>query len=188
MSRKKEYIEEEVIEKAMGLFWRNGYETTSVRMLEKEMGINQFSIYSSFGNKKGVFLKSLACYKGKIKLELLDKLKNSSGGLKSIKQYFYDFMAFSKSNNLNKGCLMTNTVNELGEKADQEIMTEIVNFATNVKSLFIDKLESDQLKSHETIIKQSNYLMVSLQGLSVGSKMFSQEQLNDFIESTFDNL
>jgi TetR/AcrR family transcriptional repressor of nem operon len=97
-------------------------------------------------------------------------------------------MAFSKSNKLNKGCLMTNTVNELGEKADQEIMTEIVNFATNVKSLFIDKLESDQLKSHETIIKQSNYLMVSLQGLSVGSKMFSQEQLNDFIESTFDNL
>jgi TetR/AcrR family transcriptional repressor of nem operon len=188
MSRKKEYIEEEVIEKAMGLFWRNGYQTTSVRMLEKEMGINQFSIYSSFGNKKGVFLKSLDCYKGKIKLELLDKLKNSSGGIKSIKQYFYDFIDFSKSNKLNRGCLITNTVNELGEKADQEIMTEIVNFATNVRTLFIDKLESDKLKTQETIKKQSNYLMVSLQGLSVASKMFNQEQLNDFIENTFENL
>jgi AcrR family transcriptional regulator len=43
-----------VIEKAMSLFWRNGYQNTSVRMLEKEMGINQFSIYASFGNKHGV--------------------------------------------------------------------------------------------------------------------------------------
>jgi hypothetical protein len=36
-----------VIEKAMSLFWRNGYQNTSVRMLEG-MGINQFSIYASF--------------------------------------------------------------------------------------------------------------------------------------------
>ena len=59
MARKKEYIEDEVIEKAMALFWRNGYETTSIQMLEKEMGINKFSIYSSFGNKEGVFIERL---------------------------------------------------------------------------------------------------------------------------------
>lgn len=57
MPRKKQYNEQEVIEKAMQLFWRNGYETTSVQMLEKEMGINKFSIYASFGSKDGVFGK-----------------------------------------------------------------------------------------------------------------------------------
>ena len=56
MARQKKYIESEVIEKAMQLFWKNGYETTSVRMLEKEMGINQFSMYASCGNKQGVFI------------------------------------------------------------------------------------------------------------------------------------
>ncbi|KAA1247713.1 TetR/AcrR family transcriptional regulator [Aquimarina sp. RZ0] len=189
MARKKEYIEEEVIEKAMELFWRNGYEATSVRMLEKEMGINQFSIYSSFGNKKGVFLKSLACYRAKAKVELIDKLKNSSGGIQSIKEYFYDFINFSKdSTRTKKGCLITNTVNELGEKADTEIMSNIISFATNVKTLFIEKLESNKLKTPEMITKQANYLMVSLQGLSVASKMFDQKQLDDFIESTFENL
>lgn len=63
MARKKEYIESEVIEKAMTLFWRNGYENTSMQMLEKEMGINKFSIYSSFGSKHGVFVESLKTYK-----------------------------------------------------------------------------------------------------------------------------
>lgn len=188
MARKKEYIEEEVLEKAMQLFWRNGYETTSVRMLEKEMGINQFSIYSSFGNKKGVFLKSLACYKEKVKLELIDKLNNSSEGVTAIQQYFYDFTNFSKESTLSKGCLITNTANELGQKADQEIMANIVKFATDIKALFIEKLKTDQLKTKELISKQANYLMVSLQGLSVASKMFDQKQMNDFIESTFENL
>ena len=63
MARKKEYTENEVIEKAMALFWRNGFETTSMQMLEKEMGINKFSIYSSFGNKNGVLLESIKCYR-----------------------------------------------------------------------------------------------------------------------------
>jgi TetR/AcrR family transcriptional repressor of nem operon len=35
MARKKEYIEDEVIEKAMNLFWKNGYVTSSMQMLEK---------------------------------------------------------------------------------------------------------------------------------------------------------
>lgn len=185
MARKKQYIEEEVIEKAMELFWRNGYEATSVRMLEKEMGINQFSIYSSFVNKKGVFIKSLACYKRKARIELIDKLQKSSDGVDAIKQYFYDFILFSRESRINKGCLITNIVSELGEKADEEIMTEIVNFATNVKDLFIEKLKFNENKSDEVIRKQVNYLMVSLQGLSVASKMFDQEQLDDFIENTF---
>ncbi len=188
MARKKEYIEEEVIEKAMNLFWRNGYETTSVRMLEKEMGINQFSMYSSFGNKHGVFLESIKCYKKKAKQELIDKLKESTNGIEGIKEYFYNFIEFSKDTKLNKGCLLTNTVNELGEHADTIIMSEIIKFATDIKSHIIKKLETDKQKDSVTIAKQANYLMVSLQGLSVASKMFERQQLEDFIESAFKSL
>jgi len=63
MARKKEYIEEEVIENAMYLFWQNGYENTSMKMLEQEMGINKFSIYSSFGSKQ-VFMPLLVSMQG----------------------------------------------------------------------------------------------------------------------------
>jgi hypothetical protein len=35
MARNKQYNEQEVIEKAMSLFWRNGYQNTSVRMLKR---------------------------------------------------------------------------------------------------------------------------------------------------------
>jgi TetR/AcrR family transcriptional repressor of nem operon len=188
MARKKQYIEEEVIEKAMALFWRNGFETTSVRMLEKEMGINQFSMYSSFGSKEGVFLESIKCYKKKVHTELIIKLKESKEGVLAIKQYLYNFIEFAKDTDQNKGCLLTNTVNELGQNADKLILDEILKFASSVRELFIEKLKEDPSKSDELIQKQANYLMVSLQGLSVASKMFSEEQLDDFIVAATEHL
>ena len=175
------------IEKAMDLFWRNGYKTTSIRMLEKEMGINQFSIYSSFGSKQGVFLESIKCYKGKIK-EITDKLKKSSNGIEGIKQYFYDFIEFSKENLVKKGCLVTNTANELDDNADSIVHNEVVKFTGEIRELFFNNLIMDTTKSEETLNKQANYLIISMTGLSIASKAFSQKQLEDFIEITFENL
>ncbi|WP_318501522.1 helix-turn-helix domain-containing protein [Formosa sp. PL04] len=184
MSRKKQYNEEEVIEKAMDLFWRNGYEKTSVRMLEKEMGINQFSMYSSFVNKQGVFVGSITCYRSKIKV-LTDALKNSNNGKEGIKKFFYDFVEFSKENTLSKGCLITNTVNELGENADPIIRTEIEKFASDIRALFYNNLKQDASKDEETLEKQSNFLIICKQGLSNATKVFTKPQLVDFIEITF---
>ncbi|SHG49976.1 hypothetical protein SAMN05444483_1146 [Salegentibacter echinorum] len=47
MARQKEYKEEEVLEKAMNLFWRNGFETTSMQMLLHEIAL---SVAQSRGN------------------------------------------------------------------------------------------------------------------------------------------
>ena len=186
MSRRKAYIEEEVIEKAMYTFWKNGYKATSVRMLEKEMGINQFSIYASFKDKDGVFLKSLQFYKNKLRQEVLNKLINSQQGIESVKKYFYDFLEFSKEEDEFKGCLLTNSVFEIED--NDEAASEINEFAIKLRNCFRDKLAMDKKRTKKLLDKQANYLIVALQGLSVASKMLSKEQLDDFIEVTFNSI
>ena len=188
MPRKKNYIEEEVIEKAMQVFWKNGYEATSTRMLEKEMGINQFSIYASFKNKQGIFLETIKCYKKKLKIEALNTLINASDGVDGIKKYFYEFLRFTKEDNCYKGCFLTNTMNELGSEIDEVINSEINQFTYVVRGAFINALKSPNRKNEQTIEKEANYLFISLLGLSTSSKMLSEKQLNDFIEMTFKNL
>lgn len=187
MARKKEYNEEEVVEKAMELFWRNGYENTSMQMLEKEMGINKFSIYSSFGSKNGLFLESLKCYKQRLST-LMSKLENSSNGLLSIKLYFYDFLEFSKDNELSKGCLVTNAANELGETPDIEIQEALVQFTNGVKQLFTTILKQDSEKNEFVVEAQANYLLIAMYGLSSASRVFTAIQLENYIEHTFKNL
>ena len=187
MPRTKNYNEQEVIEKAMHLFWRNGYEATSMQMLEKEMGINKFSIYASFGNKDGVFLESLKCYKKNI-FKLINDLKSSPEGVESIKKYFYDFIKFTKDTAFGKGCLVTNTAHEVRAIATAEINSAMAQFTTEVTEVFRQKLSEDKTKSKNEVEEQTDYLMISMFGLSSATRMFSKKQLHHYIEHIFKNL
>lgn len=186
MARKKQYTEEAVIEKAMDLFWRNGYGATSVRMLEKEMGINQFSIYSSFKNKQGVFLESIKYYKKEIN-GIKEILKHSNTGILGIKQYFYNFLEFSTEQSKCKGCLVTNTVNEIKADAEPEVMIALKQFAEEIRALFVSNLKQDDQRAADDIEKQADFLMNTLLGLSIASKVFNKNQLENVIEVTFAN-
>jgi AcrR family transcriptional regulator len=50
------------LHKAMLLFWRHGYEATSVSDLTRTMGITPPSLYTAFGDKKGLFLEAVRLY------------------------------------------------------------------------------------------------------------------------------
>ena len=47
---------------AMLLFWRQGYEATSVADLTAAMNITPPSLYTAFGDKKRLFLEAVQCY------------------------------------------------------------------------------------------------------------------------------
>jgi AcrR family transcriptional regulator len=50
------------LREAMLLFWRHGYEATSVSELTKAMGITPPSLYTAFGDKKQLFLEAVQLY------------------------------------------------------------------------------------------------------------------------------
>ncbi|SDR81404.1 TetR/AcrR family transcriptional regulator [Christiangramia echinicola] len=187
MARNKKYSETVVVEKAMRLFWRNGYANTSMQMLEKEMGINKFSIYSSFGNKQGLFLESLKTYKGKIG-SIFKEFKNSNNGIEDIKTFFYNSVKICRVDGNEKGCLVTNTYNEFSEKEDEIINEQMTSFMTDLKQLFIEKLSINSNKDEEVILKQANYLLLAKHGLAAASRVNTEKEIEDYIEMTFKNL
>ena len=50
------------LQKALEVFWRKGYEGTSLPDLTQAMGINKPSLYAAFGNKEQLFLKAVELY------------------------------------------------------------------------------------------------------------------------------
>ena len=187
MARTKQYIESEVLEKAMFLFWNNGYENTSMQMLEKEMGINKFSIYASFGSKHGLFLESLKAYKERSK-KIFAKLISANNGVEDIKVFFYDSVENCNHADIPNGCLLTNTYNEFHASEDAIIKRKMNEFVSELKQLFIDKLSMDRSKTEETILRQANYLLLAKHGLALASKINSKKEIEDFIETTFNNI
>ena len=187
MARRKEYNEEIVVEKAMNLFWRNGYESTSMHMLEKEMGINKFSIYASFGNKQGLFLECLKSYSSKIN-SIFEEFKNSNNGIEDIKEFFYNSVRICNLEGNEKGCLVTNTYNEFSIKENDQINGQMNSFMNSIKELFVEKLKINSNKNQETLLKQANYLLLAKHGLAAASRVNSKTEREDYIEMTFKNL
>src|SRR5258708_33535804 len=56
------FCKEEALDKAMTVFWRQGYEGASLSDLTKAMGINSPSLYACFGSKEGLFKAVLERY------------------------------------------------------------------------------------------------------------------------------
>jgi TetR/AcrR family transcriptional regulator, copper-responsive repressor len=107
MGRPKSFSREEVLEKAMPIFWKHGFADTSVQELERATGVNKSGLYTEFRDKEDLFVACLRHYlesQGKRGLLTKEPL-----GWKNIE-------AFLKHGPLNKGeqqgCFSVNSMRE----------------------------------------------------------------------------
>ena len=63
MPRVKSFDEKEVLDKAIHLFWKQGYTATSIQDLVTHLGINRASLYDTFGDKEELFKKAFEQYR-----------------------------------------------------------------------------------------------------------------------------
>lgn len=63
--RPRSFDRDAALERAMDVFWRKGYEGTSISDLTREMGINPPSLYAAFGDKERLFLECVERYQAK---------------------------------------------------------------------------------------------------------------------------
>src|SRR5260370_37340953 len=62
LGRPRGFDADRALDRALAIFWRNGYEGASLPALTKAMGINRPSLYAAFGNKEALFRKAVDRY------------------------------------------------------------------------------------------------------------------------------
>ena len=62
MGRPKSFSREEVLEKAMPVFWKHGFADTSLQDLEQATGVNKSGLYTEFRDKEDLFVACLRHY------------------------------------------------------------------------------------------------------------------------------
>ncbi len=191
MPRKKEYNREEVIEKAMQVFWEQGYSGTSMRTLQEEMGINLFSIYAGFTNKKGVFIESLKRYMRLNKQVILLPLLESQGDIEDIQHFFEGFVESVKSGQTPNGCLFANTAMELGS-TDEEVALQLQLFFQFLKGAYQKLLENAQecgnISPDKDPSQYANYLVGVTEGLALVAKVWDEKSMEDYIRVALSTL
>src|ERR1700678_2626695 len=62
MGRPKGFSREEVLEKAMPVFWKHGFADTTLQELEQATGVNKSGLYTEFRDKEDLFVACLRHY------------------------------------------------------------------------------------------------------------------------------
>jgi TetR/AcrR family transcriptional repressor of nem operon len=127
MARTKEFEPERALESAMDLFWRRGYEATSVQDLLEEMGIGRGSMYGTFGDKRELFLAALDRFEA-LRVSRADEiLAASPSALEGIRRLFETTIEGLVSYEPRRGCLLANTAVELAPH-DAEVAARISRY------------------------------------------------------------
>src|SRR5437899_10866900 len=62
MGRPKQFNREGVLDRAIPVFWKQGFANTTVQDLEQATGVNKSGLYTEFKDKEDLFLASLEHY------------------------------------------------------------------------------------------------------------------------------
>lgn len=123
MSRPRNFDEIEVLEGAVALFRERGYEGTSVPELISRLGICRQSLYNTFGDKRGLYLKALECY-GERELDPKLALLAAPGSpLDNVRTLVRGFAAKATSCP-NEGCLSVTALVENRDDAEALAVAE----------------------------------------------------------------
>ena len=112
MSRTKQYDRAELLDRAVELFRRQGYNGTSTAELVAELGVNRKSMYSEFGSKQGLFEAALEHYDDQHLTRVLRRLETPDAGLEAIGRALRGYATASEGWFNGRGCLLANTAVE----------------------------------------------------------------------------
>jgi TetR/AcrR family transcriptional repressor of nem operon len=145
MPWKKSFNEEEVLEKAMHLFWEKGFEPTSIADLIEGTGINRGSLYNAFGGKQALFEKVLLKYDRDKRRALLAQLEALDDPKKAICDFFDNIVADTLSDTGKKGCFLINTASQIATH-DEQVSEIITNGLREVEAFFRRSVEVGQAR------------------------------------------
>jgi TetR/AcrR family transcriptional regulator, transcriptional repressor for nem operon len=114
MGRPKTYDADELVNRAMHVFWQRGYAGTSTVDLVEQLGVNKFSLYAEFGSKQALYEAALARYDRDIVTSHFGLLERESAGLAEILAVLDSFAQSGRRPGSDKGCFICNSATERG--------------------------------------------------------------------------
>lgn len=173
MPRPKQFDPDKILDQAMRVFWQKGYEATSIQDLVETLGINRFSLYDSFGDKRGIFIRALERYTDQVFARSLTELESSELGLEAIESYFAGLAQWAESPLNKRGCLLVNTAVEQASH-DRVTHAHLRRQYERVEQAFLSALrraeQRGQLRAGLNLADRARCLVLVVQGCLVNMK------------------
>ncbi len=186
VGRKRNFDEDEALDKVMRVFWDSGYEGTSISDLTSTLGINKPSLYAAFGNKEQLFSSAIKHYINRYGSPLMKHLQEPTDLplAQRLKNYLFAVIALNCTDSTPKGCFLVNSccesngkgnfANDAATQHDYGLVAEKA-----LGSIFLAAQQNNQLPKTLPAKEMTAYIQSLTYGLSVMARRGkSREELH----------
>jgi AcrR family transcriptional regulator len=186
MGRPREFDTDEALCKALQLFWKQGYEGTSLSDLTEAMGINRPSLYAAFGNKEELFLKALDRY-AEHHMAFFGQALAAPTAREAVSRLLHGFVDAQTDQDSPAGCLGTNGAIACSVEADA-VRQELIQRRGAAEHRLEDRLRAawaeGDLPPDQDPADLARFVMTIAQGTSVqAASGVDRDSLHRVVES-----
>jgi TetR/AcrR family transcriptional repressor of nem operon len=184
MARTKAFNEEQVLDKAVELFWRQGYHATSIQDVVDTLRINRASLYGTYGDKHTLFVKALQRYRADQAQAMAHLLQGPGSPMDKIKLLLTRTAKATLSDPAHKGCFIINTAMELVNQ-DPEIARIVTDDRRDIEDALEQLIRQGQQSGAITTTQDARalaqFVFSSISGLRVVGKMNPDKKALDSV-------
>ena len=173
MPRPIEFDRDAVLDKAMHVFWEQGYEGASISALLERMEIKRQSLYYAFGSKHELYLEALRRYYARSKQTDITPLLENGPLRPRLERVFRSVIDSELGATEKQGCFLTNATLECATR-DDAVRELVCQSFKDGEGVFIRALSEAQvrgeLKPEYDAKALAHYLMNALNGLRITAK------------------
>lgn len=175
--RPREFGIELAVEKAMQVFWSEGYHRTSLPDLLTATALSRGSLYAAFGDKRGLFLLALSRYIDQALARLDQELGSGSSALAGVRACLDGYVGRVTGSAGKRGCLVVAATMELAAH-DPDVAHRISRFFQSMEARLTTALararaEGDLVGDADPATL-AHLLVCTAEGLRVVSKVGSR--------------
>lgn len=142
MARPRAFDRDAALDIALRLFWRRGYDTTSVAELTAAMRISPPSLYATFGDKQRLFEQAVALYQETYGAFTAHALAEEPTGRGAIERILRETAAVYSDPANPPGCLIISAAVNC-DPGSAEVEAWLRNFRTAAKEALASKFDGD---------------------------------------------
>lgn len=177
MARLPNFDREEALDRAMGLFWKQGYHATSMKDIEYAMDMRPGSIYATFHSKENLFGEALATYAACVRQNFADALAEGTCHVDGLKHLLVDVALQSQADIPSKSCMMIKTLLELSH-TDSDNNKQVCAYLAELETMFKRKFDDASLAGEIAVGANSDELARLYQANVIGISVMAQRQLS----------
>ena len=191
MPRSIAFDPEEILDRAMDVFWEKGFEATSLPDIERATGLNRSSLYNTFGSMRDVYYAALDGYRRTTSAAMHNTLSTGSAP-DALRAYFNLVVEEAQGKQGRRGCFLANAAVELSP-SDPEAARRATESFAGIRAAFQGTIERGQSQGDVPADRDAgalaSLLLTGLLGLRVATRSGEPEDvLNDSIDGLLASL